>query len=202
MTSLTWISIYVRKTSNLQIKCFEYITCHKIMYLFCAVAPHWDWLSYQRHQLRISQNTNPWSPGTFSKVHINAKLIQSKRLGSLLPLWHPLMKPLKVPAACMFPVPVSCAIKSLLCSKDSFCCDSAKLKLTLGFCFFTRCLNVPWLRLRTSALRCPTVHCARQRRLYRALAVFDCRLVALVELGVAVVAVRLCCLLLAHCLLW
>ena len=41
---------------------------------------------------------------------------------------------------------------------------------------FIRCLNVPLLRLRTLALLCPTVHGARQRRLYRALAVFDCRL--------------------------
>ena len=31
-------SIYVRKTSKCQIKCSEYFTCHKIMYLFCTVA--------------------------------------------------------------------------------------------------------------------------------------------------------------------
>ena len=54
-------SIYVRKTSKWQIKCFEYITCHKIMYLFCTVARHCDWLSYQRDQLRISQSANTWT---------------------------------------------------------------------------------------------------------------------------------------------
>ena len=32
--------IYVRKKSKRQIKCFEYITYHKIMYLFCPVASH------------------------------------------------------------------------------------------------------------------------------------------------------------------
>ena len=71
---------------------------------------------------------------------------------------------------CQFPVPSI----PLLCSKDIFCCDSAKLKLMLGSRIFTRFLNVPLLRLRTLTLRCPTVHGARQRRLYRALAAFDC----------------------------
>ena len=54
---------------------------------------------------------------------------------------------------CQFSVPSI----PLLSSKDIFCCDSAKLKLTLGSRIFTRCLNVPLLRLRTLALRCPTV---------------------------------------------
>ena len=76
---------------------------------------------------------------------------------------------------CQFPVPSI----PLLCSKDIFCCDSAKLKLMLGSRIFTRFLNVPLLRLRTLTLRCPTVHGARQRRLFRALAAFDCRLAVL-----------------------
>ena len=53
-------SIYVRKTGKWQIKCFEYITCHKNMYEFCTVFRHCDWLSYPRDQLRISQSTNTW----------------------------------------------------------------------------------------------------------------------------------------------
>ena len=53
-------SIHVRKTGKWQIKCFECITCHKILYLFGTVAPHCNWLSYQRDQLRISQSTNTW----------------------------------------------------------------------------------------------------------------------------------------------
>ena len=54
--------VFVRKTSKQQIKCFKYISCRKITYLFVQLLhiEIGNWLMYQRDQLRISQNTNTW----------------------------------------------------------------------------------------------------------------------------------------------
>ena len=105
-------SIYVRKTGKWQIKCFEYITCHKIMYVFCTVAPHCDWLSYQRDQLRISQSTNTWIKEFLSQTPESRSFFRRQITGEMprisrcacgvpcsLPPWRPSMKPLIAPPA-------------------------------------------------------------------------------------------------------
>ena len=57
-------SIYVRKTSKWQIKCFKYITCiwnDYVFILYSCSTLQLQWLSYQRDQLRISQSANTWT---------------------------------------------------------------------------------------------------------------------------------------------
>ena len=107
---------------------------------------------------------------------------------------------------CQFPAPSI----PLLCSREIFCCDFGKLKLTLGSRIFTRCLNhvecafAEIEDIQDSKLRCLTVHCAHQRHFYEALDVFDCRLVVLLwcwQEALSLLVCKLCCLLLAHCLL-
>ena len=159
---------------------------------YYTVAPHRDWLSYRRNQLtgRISQNTNTWikefktqsCPELSRCVHqCQSQIVEEAGLSA--PSFESFDKTIEsTPGAQHVP----CA--SVLCHQYPCCvqktfiifyCDSAKLKLTLGSCIFTRFLNVLWMRSRTLVLRCPTAHDARQRCLYSALAVFDCRLVVL-----------------------
>ena len=93
---------------------------------------------------------------------------------------------------CMFPVPVSCAINTLVESRDIFCCDSAKLKLTLG----SRIFEDISVALSDGARRTPASFISSPGYLrLQAGGIF-------VALAGGVVAVGLCCLLLAHCLLW
>ena len=113
----------------------------------CTVAPHWDWLSYQRDQLRISQNTNTWinefetqplaCPELSRRCSSMSNWYSASgwALCSLLGiLWW---NHWKCQLPCMSPVPVSCAINTLVVFKRHFCCDFGNWKLTLGSRLFT-----------------------------------------------------------------
>ena len=82
------------------------------MYLFCTVAPHCDWLSYQRDQLRISQSTNTWIKEFLSQTPESRSFFRRQITGEMprisrcacgvpcsLPPWRPSMKPLIAPPA-------------------------------------------------------------------------------------------------------
>ena len=85
-----------------------------IVYLFCTVATHCDWLSYQRDQLKISQSTNTWIKEFLSQSDWEIKKYFFSATNSRwnathihlcvwcslsLPPWCPLMKPLTAPPA-------------------------------------------------------------------------------------------------------
>ena len=83
-----------------------------IIYLFCTVAPHCNWLSYQRDQLRISQSTNTWIKEFLSQIPESRSFFRPQITGEMprisrcacgvpcsLPPWRPSMKPLIAPPA-------------------------------------------------------------------------------------------------------
>ena len=149
----------------------EYIRCHKIMYLLysCStlrlVELSKGSTQNQPKYRHLNQGVqNSIIVQTFLNVHINVKLLQSQ---------YSAVSTLKIPNA---------LIALDIFFRDVFQWDSARLKLTLDSCIFTRCLNVPLLRLRTTALCWPLVHGARQCSVYLALAVFNCMLVVLLWL--------------------
>ena len=198
-------SIYVRKTSKWQIKCFEYTSCHNIMYLFVQLLHiETDWVikginsqsaKLQTPESRSSKPNHAWN---FLEGAHQRQTDMVQVAGLFAPSLASFASDVIIESAscpacslCQFPV----ASIPLLCSRDIFCCDSAKLKLTLGSRIFTMCLC--WdCALPDSALSTPELFISSPRCLWLQAG-------GIVEvLAGGVVSAGLYCLLLAHCLLW